>query len=121
VSQDYLQKRPEVVERILMTVIESLAFSLAPANKAIVMKTMMRRLQINDPAVAEEGYQDYLTSVERKPISSLDGLRNIRRLMAIINPKVAGVKVEELMDNRMVKKLDDSGFIDKVAAAYGIR
>ena len=43
-----------------MTVIESLAYSLAPANKAIVMKTMMRRLQINDPTVAEEGYQDYL-------------------------------------------------------------
>jgi ABC-type nitrate/sulfonate/bicarbonate transport system substrate-binding protein len=121
VSKDYLQKRPEVVERILMTVIESLAYSLAPANKAIVMKTMMRRLQINDPAVAEEGYQDYLTSVERKPISSLDGLRNIRRLMAMINPKVASVKIEELMDNRIVKKLDDSGFIDKVGAAYGIK
>jgi NitT/TauT family transport system substrate-binding protein len=121
VSQDYAQKRPEIVERILMTVIESLAYSLAPANKAIVMKTMMRRLQINDPAVAEEGYQDYLTSVERRPFSSLDGLRNIRRLMAMINPKVAGVKIEELMDNRTVKKLDDSGFIDKVGAAYGIK
>ena len=121
VSQDYAQKRPEIVERMLMTVIESLAFSLAPVNKSIVIKTMMRRLQINDPAVAEEGYQDYLTSVERKPIGSLDGLRNIKRLMATINPKVAGVKIEELMDNRLVKKLDDNGFIDRVGAAYGLK
>ena len=41
-----------------MTLVESLAFSLAPANKAVVIKTMMRRFQISDPAVAEEGYQE---------------------------------------------------------------
>ena len=121
VSQDYVQRRSEIAERILMTLVESLAFSLAPANKSIVIKTMMRRFQISDPAVAEEGYQDYLTSVERKPIPSLEALRNIRRLMAVQNPKVAGVKVEELVDNRFVRKLDESGFIEKVASKYGIK
>jgi len=39
-------------------------------NKAIVTKTMMRGLQISDPAVAEDGYQDLLTSIERKPLPS---------------------------------------------------
>jgi NitT/TauT family transport system substrate-binding protein len=121
VSQDFLQKRSETAEKILMTLVESLAFSLAPVNKSIVIKTMMRRFQISDPAVAEEGYQDYLTGVERKPIPSLDALRNIRRLMAVQNPKVANVKVEELVDGRFVRKLDESGFIDKVAATYGVK
>ena len=58
----------------------------------------MRRLQIGDPKVAEEGYQDLLTSIERKPFPSLEGLRNIRRLMATQNPKAANVKVEDLID-----------------------
>ena len=121
VSQDYLQKRSETVEKILMTLVESLAFSLAPANKSIVIKTLMRRFQISDPVVGDEGYQDYLTSVERKPIPSLDALRNIRRLMALQNPKVANVKVEDLVDSRMIRKLDESGFIDRVGAAYGLK
>jgi len=121
VSQDYLQKRPETVEKILMTLVESLAFSLAPANKSIVIKALMRRFQISDPVVGEEGYQDYLTSVERKPIPSLDALRNIRRLMALQNPKVANVKVEDLVESRMIRKLDESGFIDRVGAAYGLK
>jgi NitT/TauT family transport system substrate-binding protein len=121
VSQDFLQKRSETAERILMTLVESLAFSLAPMNKSIVIKTMMRRFQISDPAVAEEGYQDYLTSVERKPMPSLDALRNIRRLMAVQNPKVAGVKVEELVDARFVRKLDANGYIEKAGATYGIK
>jgi NitT/TauT family transport system substrate-binding protein len=121
VSQDYLQKRSETVEKILMTLVESLAFSLAPANKSIVIKTLMRRFQISDPVVGEEGYQDYLTSVERKPVPSLDALRNIRRLMGLQNPKVANVKVEDLVDSRMIRKLDESGFIDRVGAAYGLK
>jgi ABC-type nitrate/sulfonate/bicarbonate transport system substrate-binding protein len=118
---DFLQKRFETAEKILMTVIESLAFSIAPANKAVVIKTMMRRFQISDPAVAEEGYQDYLTSVERKPIPSLEGLRNIRRLLAVLNPKAANVKIEELVDSRLIRKLDESGFIDKVGMSYGLK
>jgi ABC-type nitrate/sulfonate/bicarbonate transport system substrate-binding protein len=121
VSQDYLQKRTDVAEKILMTLVESLAFSLAPMNKSVVIKTMMRRFQINDPSVAAEGYQDYLTSVERKPLPSLDALRNIRRLMATQNPKVGNVKVEELVDNRLIRKLDESGFIDKIGAGYGLK
>src|SRR5207342_702239 len=87
VHPELLQKRSETAERILMTLVESLAFSMAPANKSVVIKTMMRRFQISDPAVGEEGYQDYITSVERKPIPSLEGMRNIRRLMALLNPK----------------------------------
>jgi ABC-type nitrate/sulfonate/bicarbonate transport system substrate-binding protein len=121
VHPEFLQKRSETAERILMTLVESLAFSMAPANKSVVIKTMMRRFQISDAAVGEEGYQDYLTSVERKPIPSLDGMRNIRRLMALLNPKAANVKIEELIDGRLIHKLDDSGFIDKVAASYGLK
>ena len=121
VSQDYLQKHSDTAEKILMTLVESLAFTLAPANKPIVIKTMMRRFQFTDPAIGEEGYQDYLTSVERKPIPSLDALRNIRRLMAVQNPKVANVKVEDLIESRLIRKLDENGFIDKTGAAYGLK
>lgn len=121
VHPEFLQKRSDLAERILMTLVESLAFSMAPSNKSVVIKTMMRRFQISDPVVGEEGYQDYLTSVDRKPIPSLEGMRNIRRLMALLNPKVANVRIEELIDGRLIHKLDDSGFIDKVAAGYGLK
>jgi len=121
VHPDFLQRRSDTAEKILMTLVESLAFSLAPANRSVVIKTMMRRFQISDPAVAAEGYQDYLTSVERKPIPNLDGMRNIRRLLAMLNPKAASVKIEELIDSRLINKLDESGFIDKVGATYGLR
>jgi len=121
VAPDFVQKRPELAERILMVLVDSLAFTLAPMNRNVVVKTIMRRLQIDDPKVAEEGYQDLMTSIERKPFPSLEGLRNIRRLMATQNPKAANVKVEDLIDARLIRKLDENGYMDKVAAGYGLK
>ena len=121
VTQEFLQKRADVAEKILMALVESLAYTLSPANKSVVAKTMMRRFHIDDPVIAEEGYQDLLTSIERKPLPSLEALRNIRRLMAVQNPKAASVKVEELIDARLIRKLDDNGYMDKIAATYGLK
>ena len=121
VTQEFLHKRAEVGEKILMALVDSLAYTLAPQNKGVVTKTMMTRFHISDPTIADEGYQDLLTSVERKPFPSLDALRNIRRLMAAQNPKAANVKVEELIDSRLIRKLDENGYIDKVAAVYGLK
>jgi len=121
VSQEFLQKRGDVAEKILMALVDSLAYTLAPQNKAVVTKTMMKRFQITDSTIAEEGYYDLLTSIDRKPFPSVDGLRNIRRLMASQNPKVANVKIEELIDNRIIRKLDENGYIDKVATGYGLK
>lgn len=121
VTQEFLQKRADAAEKILMALVESLAFTLAPANREVVTKTMMRRFHISDATVADEGYHDLLISIERKPMPSLDALRNIRRLMAVQSPKAANVKVEELIDARLIRKLDESGYMDKVAATYGIK
>jgi hypothetical protein len=39
--------------------------------------------------------------------------------MALQNPRVDGVRVEELIESRFIRKLDESGFIEKVSTAYG--
>jgi NitT/TauT family transport system substrate-binding protein len=121
VSQDFLQKRADVAEKILMALVDSLAYTLAPQNKNTVTKTMMTRFHISDPSIADEGYQDLLTSVDRKPMPSLEAMRNIRRLMAVQNPKAAKVKVEDLIDARLIRKLDENGYMEKVAAVYGLK
>jgi hypothetical protein len=100
--------------------IESLAFILAPQNKSVVVNTIMKRLKISDPSVAEQGYQDLVQISDARPYVSLEGLRNIQRLIKIQNPPIGNVKLEELIDNRPLKKLEDSGFLQKTYAAYGV-
>ena len=115
-----VQQRGDMLENLLKAQVEAIAFSLAPKNKSTVIKTFMRRLRI-DAATAEEGYADLQRAIDRKPYTSPEALRNVQRLMALRNPKVAEVKIDQMIDNRLIRKLDDSGFIDRAYAAQGIK
>ena len=115
-----LQQRPDVVESYLKGEIEALAFSLAPKNKPVVLKTLARWLKV-DAAGSEDAYLDLVRGVDRKPFASLEGMRNVQRLLKSRNPKVGEVKAEDVIDNRLMRKLDETGFIDKMYATYGAK
>ena len=115
----FLNQRGDIVESYLKAEIEALAFALAPKNKSAVIKTLMKRLR-TDAAGAEEGYQDLLKGVDRKPFPSLDGLRNVQRMLKMRTAKIGEIKAEEVIDARIMRKLDESGFIDRAYAAQGV-
>jgi ABC-type nitrate/sulfonate/bicarbonate transport system substrate-binding protein len=117
VTRGYLEQHAATVEKVVTALVESLAFVIQPANKPVVLKSMMKNLRLNDAAAAEDGYQDQLLTLKRKPYPSLEGLRNAQRLMALQNPKIGTVKLDDLVDARFVRKLDESGFIDRLNGA----
>jgi hypothetical protein len=100
--------------------LESIAFLLGPANKGATLKLLQRRLRVSEQE-AEEGLTDMLIGMDKKPFPSLDGLRNIQRLMKLRNPKLGSAKVEDLVDDRILRRLDASGYIDKLFATYGVK
>ena len=120
VKKSYLQRQPETVENVLRALIEGLAFTWSPKSKSAVLKSVMRRLRISEMGFAEDGYQDLLTrgGLEKKPHPSLEGVRNVQRLMLSSNPRVGEIKLEEIVDRSIVRKLDDSGFIDRLYSVY---
>ena len=117
VTRNYLDQQTATLERVVTALTEGLAFVQLTANKPAVLKILMKHLRISDPVTAEDGYQDHLSTLNRKPYPSLDGLRSAQRLMAQQNPKIGALKVEDLVDARFMRKLDDSGFIDRLFAA----
>ena len=62
-----------------------------------------------------------VTGLDRKPYANPAGVTNVIRLMKRGNPKVENVKPETLIDDRILKKIDQSGFIDEVMAKYGVK
>ena len=116
VTRAYLDQHVPLVEKVVTALTESVAFVLQPGNKPVVIKTMMKNLRTSDLAAVEEGYQDQILTLNRKPYPTLEGMRNAQRLMAMQNPKIGSVKIEDIVDARFVKKLDESGFIDSLYA-----
>jgi ABC-type nitrate/sulfonate/bicarbonate transport system substrate-binding protein len=117
----YLQQQADTGRNALKGWMEGVAYALSPKMKPAVIETIMRHLKITDPALAERGYQDLLEATDRKPFPSLDGLRNVQRLMAQRNPAVAGLKTEALIDGKLMKELDESGFINQLYGSYGVK
>src|SRR6266478_830279 len=121
VRNGFIRERQGALEGVLKGLSESIAFILSPRYKPTVLKTIMQHLRITDPATAEEGYQDLVTGLEKKPFPSIEGLRNTQRLLKPRNPKLGTIKVEELIDDRIIRRLDESGFIGRLHATYGVK
>ena len=119
VQRSLLQQRPEMLESLLKAEIEGLAFVLAPKNKPAVIKMLMRRMK-TDVTIAEEGYLDLIRGMERKPLPTVESMVHVQRLMKLQNPKVGDVRINDLNDDRLIRKIDESGFIDRAYAAQGV-
>ena len=94
--------------------IEAIAVTLDPANKELVTRLLASNLRLTNPADAEESYAAVINSYERAPHINLEGMKRLHRLLTQINPKVADVRVENVIDNSFMNKLQSSGYIQSV-------
>ena len=113
-----LQKNPDTMEKIMKALIESEYYVLAPSNKAQVIRTIMKKLKLSDASLAEEGYADTIKEFESKPYPSMEGLKNMQRLLATQNPRLKDIDLGRLMDAGLLRKLDESGFFAQLQARY---
>jgi NitT/TauT family transport system substrate-binding protein len=118
--ESYTKKNPEIIESVMKAIIEGLAFSLSPVRKPETLKIVRKYLKV-DAQSAEEGYKDMVIGFDRKPYPSPKGVINTVRLMKTRNPKVANVKPEDIIEDGILRKLDQSGFIDEMYTKYGVK
>lgn len=106
--------KPQVIEAYLKTMIEAIAVTLDPANKELVTRLLAANLRLTNPADAEESYHAVINSYERAPHTSVEGMKRLHKLLMQINPKVADVRVENVIESSFMNKLESSGFIQSV-------
>jgi ABC-type nitrate/sulfonate/bicarbonate transport system substrate-binding protein len=125
VERPYLQQNAETLQNVMKALTEAMVFTASPKNKPAVLETIMKQFKMTDVAAAEGAYQDVVTLVRleeyRKPYVSIEAMRTLQRLLKTQNPKIGDIKVETLIDSSVVKKLDDSGFFEKLYAEYGVK
>jgi ABC-type nitrate/sulfonate/bicarbonate transport system substrate-binding protein len=118
-TRAFIAEQSGTLENFFKALLEGLAYVVSPKNQSGVIDVIMKRLKISDPSYAEEGYQDLVRNMARKPYPAIEGLRNVQRLTKNQNPRIAELNVEDLVDSRFVRKLDESGFIDRLYATSG--
>jgi hypothetical protein len=94
---------------VIRALLDGVAFIRIPENKTQVVKSLAKGLRLKRIDDAEEGYQSMLSIYERKIYPSVDGVRNVIRLLGAGNEKIRRLKAEELVDDSVVKRLEKEG------------
>ena len=125
VERPYLQQNMDTLQDVLKALVEGMVFITGPKNKPAVLETITKQFKLSDPAAAEGAYQDAFNLVRleeyRKPYVSMDGLKILQRLMKSQNPRIGDIKIENLVDSSVLKKIDDSGFFERLYAEYRVK
>ena len=116
ISRKLMRTNPALVENVSKAIIEGVAYILNPANKKSVEQVIAKYLRLDKPDRVAKAYHDLTTKLPRKPCPTLEGVASVLKLMAQhgLNPKAVQLKPEEVADMSLCKKLDESGFIDRL-------
>ena len=98
-----------ILENVLRGLLDGVAFIRNPENKSQVLKSLAKGLRLKRIEDAEEGYQTIVGIYEKKIYPSVDGIRNVIRLLGGGNEKVRRLKAEDLVDDSLVRKLEKEG------------
>jgi NitT/TauT family transport system substrate-binding protein len=112
-TRRYLKTNEDTVRRFLRAYIEGAVRGMK--DKAFAMKTMGKYFRTDDRDLLEETYEMSIKtgfSVPPYPAGIASLLQDIEKTM----PKAKGAKPEDFIDNRLVRELDQSGFIKSVLA-----
>lgn len=114
--RSYLKQNPQVVDSVLRGVLESVAFIQNPAHKEVALKALAKNLRLPSTKEAESGYEvlQWLYNLDIRP--NVKGIQNMQRLLAMTNPKVAGVKVEDVVYDAPVDHLRKSPFYEELVS-----
>jgi NitT/TauT family transport system substrate-binding protein len=112
--KDFLAAQPKVVENFTRAVVEGYGYMFNKENRQAVKEVIAKSLRLPKAEDAEDFYLQAQEELDRKPYPTLEGTRTVIKYVAEQNPKVASLKVEELIDSSWLKNLENEGFFERV-------
>jgi NitT/TauT family transport system substrate-binding protein len=115
--RSYLKQNPQIIDSLMRGFVETVSFIHKPGNKEAVTKSLMKNLRLRNGQDAETGYQtlQWLYSLDIKP--TMPGIQNMARFLALTNPKVKTVKIEDVVDEAPWQRLEKSSFYRDLVTA----
>jgi NitT/TauT family transport system substrate-binding protein len=109
----FLRENRPLVEQFFKGFLEGVAY--AKQHKEESIRLIKEFLKLKDPDEAEESYEVVIQQIQpRKPYPLKEGVETVLRNIEATVPKAKNAKAEDLVDDSILRKLDQSGFIDNL-------
>ena len=110
---DIIRDDPDLVRRYLSAEIEAIA--LMKKDRAFTMKVLSKYLRTNDTDLLTESYDIQIGKYMMKvPLTTADAVRSVLEELAERNPKAKDLDPNKFFDDRFVRQLQASDFIDSL-------
>ena len=117
-TRSYLKADREACLNFLRAITEAIYFF--KSHKKESMTLLASVLKTQDQEALEEAYSLNTHIIPEVPYSSLKGLQNTLELLALRNPKAKDKDPREVIDDSLVKEMEESGFIATLRKAYPV-
>ena len=104
--RSFIEQSPEIAERSLRALSRAIGFIQDPVNKPAVLRSLAKWLRVSQIEGGDELYERIRVNYDRRIYPTKDGLARALRILSKANPKIAGLKVENLFDDRIVHKME---------------
>ena len=105
----YMRSSPAAAEGVFRSLLDAVTFIRNPANKSEVIRSLVKGMRLPRLEDAEEGYQSLPTLYDKKIYPSVEGIRNVIRLLGMGNEKIRRLKAEDLVEDSVLRKLEKEG------------
>jgi NitT/TauT family transport system substrate-binding protein len=114
-TRRYLKTNEDTVRRFMRAYVEGAA--RGQRDKNFALKAMGKTFRTDDRELLEESYDLIIKpNFVIPPYPSLPGIASLLRGLEQTQPKAKGAKPEDFADSRLVRELEQSGFIKTVIA-----
>jgi NitT/TauT family transport system substrate-binding protein len=112
-TRKFLRSSEDTVRRFLKAYVEGAA--RGQKDKNFAFKVMGKYFRTDDKEILEESYDTTIRSnFAIPPYPSMAGVASLIQELEKQNPKAKGAKPEDFADSRLMKELDQSGFVKSV-------
>jgi ABC-type nitrate/sulfonate/bicarbonate transport system substrate-binding protein len=112
---------PDLMLRLAKGMVDGIVYILEPRNKKEVSAVLKKHLRLSADEDAETSYHSLRTILSLDIAPDVAAFKNVQRIAARVNPKIAQVDVNDAINPSIVKTLEESGYLveakKKVAAA----
>jgi NitT/TauT family transport system substrate-binding protein len=115
--RSYLTKNHADLVNFTKAMIEGVAFY--KSNKEFAMKVLSKYMKVQDREVLEENFREY--DFPLRPYPSKEYFELPIQEVGKRHPQVLKENPDRFVDMSIVKEIDDSGFIDKIAQEYKVK
>ena len=112
--KEVLSARRDFFQRLTRGLAEATAYILDDANKSEVVKTLSKHLRLSKPDEGEASYKTLRLMATLDLAPNPAAFKVVQRIVAKVNPKIAQVDIDQIIDSSYVRSLENNGFLPEL-------